>query len=188
MTGAILALDTATVSGFAYGRPGERPTWGAWNSAAPTTGAMLHKFREQLLRLCDSVQPTLIVFESPYVPREYYQHGPPINATTLRRLFALAGIVEEVACGFGVECYEAPIGEISKFFLGSAKQGGRAAKKAATIKMCRLYGWVTDSDDAADALALWSYAEHTIAPRIGSQRHASAGRELPLHGLLTHPP
>jgi hypothetical protein len=96
-------------------------------------------------------------------------------------------MIEAVCWRQQIEVYEARPSEISKFFLGNAKQGGRANKKAATIKMCRLYGWDTVSDDAADALALFAYAEHTIAPQIGSRRHASAGRELPLHGTLEIP-
>lgn len=180
----VLALDTATTVGFAFGEIGATPTWGAWNfTSKGGTGEVLHKFRRQLVATCDEVKPILIVYESPYVPRQFY-NGPPINPTTLRRLFALVGVVDEVAWGLGVECLEATVPEIAKFFLGNAKQGGRAAKKAATIKMCQLYGWDTVSDDAADALALWCLAEHTIAPQIGSRRSASARRELPIHGTL----
>lgn len=187
----ILALDSATTCGFAYGRPGEQPVWGAWNfTSKGGTGEVLHKFRRRLVATCEEIKPTLIVFESPYIPRQFYQaqdDGPPLNAKTLRRLYQLVGVVEEVAFGRKVECLEATVSEIASFFLGNARQGGREAKKAATIKMCRLCGWHTISDDAADALALWCLAEHTIQPQIGSRRSASAHRELPIHGTLAAP-
>ena len=180
----ILALDTATTVGWAAGRPGETPVWGERSfDGRGGNGEVIGKFRQWLNQRCYDLKPTLIVFEAPYIPGRFGK-GPPMNAATLRRLLALAGEVEAVAWELRIRCLEATVGEISKFFLGNARQGGREAKKAATIKMCGLYGWETVSDNAADGLALWAYAEFVVSPEIASRRLAGAGRELPLHGTL----
>ncbi len=186
----ILALDTSTVTGWAAGRPGETPTWGERSFAGRGgNGEVIGKFRHWVNQCCYELKPTLVVFEAPYIPRPgrgpKFGGPPPMNALTLRRLLALVGEVEAVCWELRIRCVEATAPEISKFFLGNARQGGRDAKKAATIKMCGLYGWHTVSDNAADALALWHYAEFITEPQIASRRLAGARRELPLHGKTT---
>jgi hypothetical protein len=189
----ILAIDSATSTGWATGEPGGTPRFGVKRFGAHrTNGQVIAEFYAWLRGLCDETGADLICFESPYIPQPRYRNArfdkaPPMNPLVLRRLFALVGIVEAVAHERQVECFEATPSEISKFFLGNARQGGREAKKAATIKMCRLYGWTTPTDDEADALALFCMAEHQVAPQIGSRRTASAGRELPIHGTLAAP-
>lgn len=182
----ILALDTATVTGWAAGRVGSAPAWGSQDfSDKAGSGAVLGKFRYWLNQRCHEFSPKLIVFEAPYVPinrqpkfvraGEGFAAGrggpPPMNPLTLRRLLGLTGIVEATAYELGIECREATAGEITKFFTGRMRHGGRDAKKAATITMCRAYGWdVADNDDAADALALWCMAEAQLDPRAAMRR------------------
>jgi|ERR1700687_422318 len=181
----ILSLDTSTITGWAAGRPGERPQFGERHfGSGRSNGEVLCLFRHWLNARCDELRPTSIWVEAPYVPSRF-SPGPPMNALTMRRLLAMAVEAEAVAWERRIEYHEPTIGEIAKFFLGNARQGGRANKKAATIKMCSIYGWDTTSDNAADALALWHYAEFNLAPQIASQRLAGAKRELPLHGTLT---
>jgi hypothetical protein len=173
----ILALDTATVTGWAAGNPGDEPTWGSRDFTSPGgNGEVIAKFRHSLNGLCYKFKPTTIVFESPYIPRPNFNRRPgagppPMNALTLRRLLTLTGIVEEVAWELRIECLEATAAEIMKFFLGTGRvAGGRPAKKAATIAMCQRYGWATVDEDACDALALWTMAEGIIDPRAASRR------------------
>jgi hypothetical protein len=170
----ILALDTATTTGWAAGRPGERPIWGARRFPGGSTGEMLTIFRAWLESRCDELRPALIAFESPYIPRPSarFRGAPPLNPLTLRRLLAIVGMVEAVAWQRQIDCIERNPSEIAKFFLGNSRQGGRDAKKAATIKMCAIYGWQTVSDDAADALALWTMAEALTAPQLAARRGA----------------
>jgi hypothetical protein len=173
----ILALDPATTCGFAYGRPGDEPEFGARDFTGPGgNGEVIGKFRLWLLEMCSRQRVQMIVFESPYVPRpKKWKPGEPppretINPLTLRRLYALAGEVEAVAWQLRLECLEATTAEICKFFTGTSYHGGRDNKKAAIIARARQYGWDTLSDDAADALALWAMAENIVDPALSSRR------------------
>jgi crossover junction endodeoxyribonuclease RuvC len=197
----ILACDVATTTGFAWGNIGETPKWNVVNfSGKSGTGEVLAKFRFYLMDRILVLKPEILVFESPFIPvaraPRFAKAGtgiaavsgpPPMNALTLRRLLAMTGLVEEIAFERGIKCREATVLDITRFFTGTTRHGGRANKKAATIEACRRLGWVTVSDDAADALSLWCYAEHIIAPQIAARRAAGARLELPLHGTLADP-
>jgi len=189
MTGGILALDVATTTGWAYGLPGARPQWGHFRAGKPGTpsGAIAAAFRTWLDDRCEEWQPRAVVFESPYVPevtprRVRTTQGravwtmpggqPPININTLRRLITLCGLVEMTAAERRLVCREEAPNVICRHFTGHGSWGGRAAKKAATIKMCQVYGWATSDDNEADALALWVYAEAALAPRHAARRGA----------------
>jgi len=165
----ILALDPATTVGWAAGAPGETPTWGSRQFDGKATGAVVGLFRHWLIERCRELHPTLVVFEAPYIPRP--NAAVPINAKTLRRLLGLVATIEAVSWELRVRCYETTALDIARFFVGSARMP-RNAKKAATIDMCRRYGWHVTNDNEADALALWHLAEATVAPEIGLRRGA----------------
>lgn len=171
----IFALDTATVTGWAAGRPGSSPMWGARSFRGDSTGEIIAQFRYWLEARILEHKPTLICFEAPYIPRQQKPgrdakfYGPPINAITLRRLLALAATVEAAAWEHRIPCREKTPLEISKFFIGTARLK-RVEKKLATVDMCRRYGWETVSEDAADALALWAMAEAALDPAAARAR------------------
>lgn len=198
----IIALDIATAVGWASGRPGDEPEWGARNFAGKGgTGEVVAKFRAWINERCYTLKPTLVVFESPYVPvpraARFVRAGtdpasappgpPPMNPLVLRRLLGMIATVEAVCFELRIPCAESTSAEITKFFTGRARWGSREAKKAETIRVCSIYGWTTVSDDAADALALWHLAEFKVSPEIASRRRAGAGAELALHGTLDAP-
>lgn len=199
-----LALDVATRVGWASGEVGGTPTFGVADfSSKGGNGEVLARFRMWLMREVEALKPDLIAFEAPYIPiaraPQFVRSGtefgraaggaPPMNPIVLRRLLAMVGLVEEIAFEHQIRCREATNQEIAKFFIGKARvPGGRPAKKLMTIEACRRLGWQTVSDDAADGLALWSFAEHILAPDVSSRRSAGAGLELPLHGLLAPVP
>lgn len=197
----ILALDTATTSGAAWGNVGTQPQWTAFTAKGASLGAKLWRFRAWLNSVIDETNPTLIVYESRYLPvgrqprvvRAGTAVGvapagtPPINIDVLKLLLGIDGEVHEVAFGRVIELREATSAEFIAYFTGKARHGGRAAKKAATIAACDRMGWVTESDDVADALALWAFAEHKVAPEIAARRMAGAGVELGLRGTLDRP-
>lgn len=164
----ILALDTATTTGWAAGKPGDTPKCGARRFGGGSTGEVIGLFRYWLNGRCDEFDPTLIVFEKPYIPRGG-RKGPMIPEATIRRLLGIAAQVEAVAWERKIACREASPLEIARFFIGTQTLK-RAEKKAATIAMCGRYGWLTESDDVADALALWAMAEATIAPKLAARR------------------
>lgn len=182
MTGGILALDVATTTGWAYGMPGDRPAFGHFRAGKPrdATGEVLAQFRVWLDRCCAKSQPRMVVFEAPYVPRfapkkvrtktgQVISTTPssstPIDIYVVRRLFAMCGLVEMIAYEHNIACREAGSSEICRFFTGNGSWGGRAGKKAATQKACAVYGFPGVTEDEADALALWVYAEAVLFPR-----------------------
>jgi hypothetical protein len=182
MNDGILALDVATCTGWAYGLPGDRPCFGRFRSGKPRDGLglVLGEFRTWLDCRCEEWKPRLIAFEAPYVPRvapktirtktgRVISIAPststPIDIKVIRRLFAMAGLVELVAHDHAIPCREEASNVICKHFTGNGSWGGRAGKKAATQKMCAVYGWPDVSEDEADALALWVYAESVLFPK-----------------------
>jgi hypothetical protein len=178
----ILALDNATRLGFCQGAIGASPTWGAHDFGRKrSNGEVLSAFRTWLCHKIDEIQPTIIVFESPYMPGPNSRFSAPANALTIRRLFAFAGFTEAICVERRVRCYEARPSEITRAFLGGPAPRQRAEKKAATIKMARLLGYAVADDDEADAVALWCFAESVFAPAMISQRRANVGLELSLH-------
>lgn len=174
----ILALDTATVTGWACGPVGGTPKFGARNfgGSGIARGLVFAQFRFWLHSGCQKLRPTLIVYESPYIPRPQEKQDPTrrrfvMNADTLRRLLWFTGEIEEVAAELNIECREATTGEIARFFTGKARwPGGRDEKKERTKEMCRAYGWDVTNDNEADALALWAMAEAIVSPRAASAR------------------
>jgi hypothetical protein len=193
MTGGLLALDVATTTGWAYGRPGDRPSFGRFRSGKPrpkgegNAGEVLAQFRGWLERHCDYWRPGMMVFEAPYVPRvtptrvrtrgghlvaTMPSSSAPIDIHVLRRLIAMCGLVEMVAYERAIPCREEASNVICRHFTGNGSWGGRANKKAATQKMCSVYGWPGVSEDEADALALWVYAEAVLFPKAAVQRGA----------------
>jgi len=190
MTGGILALDVATTTGWAYGMPGDRPAFGHFRSGTPrrkgaddNLGEVLTEFRGWLDRWCAKSEPRMMVFEAPYVPRfapkkvrtrtgQVVATEPnkaiPIDIKVVRKLFAMCGLVEMVAHDRAIPCREAQSNVICRHFTGNGSWGGRENKKAATQKMCAVYGWPDVSEDEADALALWVYAEAVLFPKARS--------------------
>lgn len=164
----ILAIDPGTTTGWAAGEPGSTPEWGVRKFQGKTTGEVCGLYRHWMNQRCYDLKPSLIVFEAPYVPRP---NSPlPMNVLTLRRLLGIAATIEACAWELRIRCNEATPLDIARFFLNTTKFK-RDAKKAATIEMCRRYGWdVADSDDAADSLALWAMAECSVDPAATLRR------------------
>lgn len=195
----ILALDIATHVGWCQGAPGSAPQYGTADFTSKSgTGEVCARFRFFLMDKVLALKPTLIAFESPYVPvprgpqivragtapARAFKGPPPMNPMVLRRLLAMVGLVEEIAFERAIKCRECVSGEFVKFWTGKGSWGGRDAKKEAVMRVCRQRGFSPPDDNAGDALALWHYAEATIAPEIASRRAAAARLELPLHGML----
>jgi hypothetical protein len=189
MTGGVLALDVATTTGWAVGLPGERPVCGHHRAGKPgcAGGEVLAQFADWLEALVAAHAPVWIAFEAPYVPRVAPRrvrarngavitlaphNGPPIDNNVIRRLYGLCGLVELTAHRHRIACREAGSSEICKFFTGNGSWGGRANKKAATMKMAAVYGFPGVTEDEADALALWVYAEAVLFPKAAARRGA----------------
>lgn len=200
----ILALDCATKVGFACGPIGAQPPlleYGMrdFGRKDRTNGAIIGLFRGWFAQRVFTLRPQLVVFESPYIPvprgpfaKPGKSSPPPMNPHTLRRLLGMTGAVEAVCDELRIDCREATTQEFTKFLTGKGRYpGGRDEKKAAVIQACRHLGCEPQDDNAADALAIFFYAESILSPRAAEHRRrlaADRDRELngagPLFGII----
>jgi Holliday junction resolvasome RuvABC endonuclease subunit len=186
----IACFDLATVTGWSAGHPGQCPIWGhRRNGGRPgaPVGAILADFDDWLRGHLDTLQPSVIYYEAPFIPRAGKDGKSTINPATVLMLYSLKGILLADAHRRDLIAHDVNISKITTHFTGfSWGRAGRAEKKAATIRMAALYGWKVESDDEADALALFVYAENQVDPVAARQRSAgplwaqAAARETPL--------
>src|SRR6266705_1794119 len=109
----IIALDVATVTGWAAGKPGQTPMWGERDfGRGRENGEVISGFRHWCIALFSELKATTVCFESPYIPGRFGS-GPPMNALTLRRLLAMVVQVEAVAFELHIRCHEATVMEIT---------------------------------------------------------------------------
>lgn len=164
----VLALDLATVTGWAVDRPD--------GSGVPLTGTVAcrhvdNDFGTAYVALerfiVDAVsvhQITHLAFEAPLVMAGRAGAKVQTNVNTVRKLLGLAAVAELVGTRLGLQVYEANVQTVKKHFAGT----GRATKDDIKAR-CRLLGWPIKDDNAADAAALWSYAkslfDRSWAPR-----------------------
>lgn len=167
--GAVLALDLATTTGWAWHRPGMgRPFFGAFRlpGGAQDVGepaAALEAWLVDLFgRVASSGAPvTHVFFEAQHIAAK-------INVATVYRLIGLGATAEKVAFQHGARAYKVSISEWRKHFIG---RGGGFKRDPATkkylpgenpkelaIQQCARYGWHTDVADAAEACGILDYA------------------------------
>lgn len=156
----ILALDLATVTGWAVGVASAAPSPTALEAAAGTVtpvtsgfisfrehsgepGYLYRALEDWLHAMIDGHSPDIVVFEAPLAR----------NAHTARLLFGMAAIAEMVAAQRGIECAEVHVSAIKKHATGH----GMADKKM-MIAAALQRGWKPREDNEADALWLWDYA------------------------------
>lgn len=177
----VLAIDGAAIAGFALGDTGTEPRFGSRCFAGSgASGEVVARFARFLRAIIEREHPDVIAYEAPYFPMGF-RRGPPANAKTLRRLLGLAEIIDAIAWDYRLRCYQATAGEVCSYLTGKSNWGGRDKKKAATIAAARQWGWAVADDNAADACAVWAYAESILDPVAAAQRRARLGLELALH-------
>ena len=151
----ILALDIATVTGWAFGAPGSVPRagtirWADVGSSNAAVGCGVLRWVSDFTKLN---KVDAVYFEAPFDPRVM---GKKTNFNTTRLLVGLPFLIETLFEAKGIEIIrEASVGDVRKHFLGKAPRGDEG--KAQVQLRCRQLGWKFDSADAADALAVWSF-------------------------------
>ncbi len=154
----ILALDLALRTGWALGTPADAKPMSGSIQIARQDASMAKMFSEWRVILRDflSLNPdvTLVIFESPLLP---FMKAGNTNIQTIRRLIGLAAVTEELLFSLGkYDIREARVSDVRSHFIGSNRHK-RAEAKMITARKCRQLGWEPVDDNAADALALWSY-------------------------------
>jgi len=163
----VLALDVATVTGFARGTVGEAPrTVGSIRFGRPTASnnaVFAHALQWMAAMLEPKPRPDILILEA-MLPA-----GAAIGATnreTRDRLAGLHGIIRAVAHCRGIyEISEASVGDVRAHFIGDRMLKRHVAKREVMFR-CRQLGWPVEDDNAGDALALWSYACAIVDPQL----------------------
>lgn len=157
----VLFLDVARKTGVAHDGPHPgRPVTRLIRLPSPSGdaedgrgyGGVFMAFRRDVIALAQVVRPEAIGFEAPL----QIVHGKGLSSftsqATIRMLFGLVAIVEEVAENLGIACYETHNQTIKKYLTGTGR-----ADKAMMLAACARLGWDVGGDDnCADAAAGWA--------------------------------
>lgn len=162
MAGKIIALDIATTVGFAIDGPEEwKPLTGTVRFAADGDdfGRAYVGFEKWLTDLIGVQKPDIMAFEAPLIVGGPRGTTRPTNANTVRLLFGLAAVAEMVGSRAGLRVFECHIQTVRRHFVGN----GRCQKPEVRAR-CKLLGWDVQSNDAADAAAIWDFARSQFRP------------------------
>lgn len=150
----ILFVDVGTQRiGWAFGGPDQGPTHGTYEPPATgnNLGWLMVDVGAWVTPLMVKNNISLIAYESPILVG-----GNSFN--TIRKVAAVGAELERAAHLLGVPCEEIGASQVRKAFLGTNNTPkGTKEIKAAVIRQCHLHGWNPGTDDAADALAGWTY-------------------------------
>jgi hypothetical protein len=165
----ILALDVATITGFARGRVGATPVSGSvrFGNFETKNNAVFGKALAWISKeLEPQPRPDLVILEALLPPDA--MKGKTSKAVR-DRLAGLHGIMRAVANLRGIpEIAEASVGDIRGHFIFD-RAARRETAKAETLLQCRRLGWPAEDDHAGDACALFSYACALIDPKTALQ-------------------
>lgn len=171
MSARILALDLASVVGFAHNADPRGPRTGSKSFAPPAAGSKNRlvwmpgdrwsAFTEWLNTTVEVVRPSLIVIEQPLAEHK--------SAQAARVAFGMVTRVEEAAARRRI-----PVREVHNSTLKAWATGSGRADKAAMVAAAQgLYPGVFTSDDEADSALLLAFAEAGFpepAPKSKSRR------------------
>lgn len=118
------------------------------------------EFDEWLNQKLELLRPVYMFAEDTFMPR---------SSMVAKRLYGLRAETIRICHRRNVRLRWVPVSTVHRFFTGIGRSPA-GQKKQATIRVCRNYGWSPQSDNMADALAVWLFAEHAIAPNISGQR------------------
>ena len=150
-----LALDLATVCGFAIGDTGARDyLFGSkriLGGQQDELGPYAADFAEWLGGSIRAHGIEKVGFEAPVLP-------PKTQIATLERLYGLKMVTELVCFRAGVPVVQEHMQTVRRHFMGAGWHARKGDIKVAICKQCRLLGYrVGDDHNAADAVALLDY-------------------------------
>ena len=161
----IAALDVATNCGWACGIIGTCPAAGSIRFgiiAHDSPDEIFARALDWAVDFFEREQPDILMLEA-LLPADAMVGKT--SRMTRDRLAGLDAIMRGVARISGVgEIASATVGDIRAHFIG-ARNTKRVDAKRETIARCRMLGWPAVDDNAADALAAWSYTCALIDPR-----------------------
>lgn len=177
----ILALDLATQTGVCFGAAdtGEVPTLEHFRlpSTGDEVGRFVNDFEDRIRALIALVEPTLIVFEAPVLPRAKFNRETKkveggVSIITTRKLQGLAAMLEAIADREKLECKELQPSQVKQALTGKGN-----AKKAEMVRACRAFGLNPhtythqgeEASDEADAFGVWLCALRMRHPKLAGR-------------------
>ena len=170
----VLALDLASVTGWAFGAPGDRPKYGSqrFASIGASHEAIFWAAFRWMSNACEDFDPDVVVWEAPLAT--IFKRGST-NAATTTLLYGLPAIVGMCAYRRNIfDIRKAETRDVRLHFIGSNPK--RVKAKPLVMRQCHVMGWPVTDDNQADALATWHYMCSLLEPSI-------AVRPLPLFGM-----
>lgn len=145
----VAGLDVATTTGVCLGKPGQAPAF--WSEDLGKRLPHEERFAKALKltqRLINEHGVTAIGIEAPIIVAG---RDKKVNN---HLLMGLISCIQGWASIKGVPCALYEVGTIDKHFLGM-RMKGREQRKAAIMNRCQSLGWGPQSDDEADAGAVF---------------------------------
>ena len=164
MNPPIMALDLASVSGWAVGIPGGTPISGAirFASVGASHEAVFAGALKWMSEKCATHQPAVVVWEAP-LATSFRRGQSNINTTTL--LYGLPAVIGAVAYLRGIyDIRKASTRDVRMHFIGQNPKGHIGKKLV--LRQCRAMGWNPTDDNEADALATWHFMCALIEPKL----------------------
>ena len=165
----MLALDPASVTGFAYGAPDDTPEIGSVKFSrehdvrADVFGRAVAWWRMRM----QTRAPHLLVIEPPIPPGDLWGRSNYDATVILHGLYAIfTGLATEQK----IPVIEAPTATWRRYFLGRGKLP-RAEAKLAAKRLCRHLKWGDEKsdDNACEAAGIWAWGCAQAEPKL-SQR------------------
>lgn len=160
----VLALDLASVSGWAYGEPGGVPLHGTirFASVGASHEAVFANAVHWMSRMIVDHPIDLVCWEAP-LAASFKRGTTTVNTTTL--LYGLPAVIGAVAYNAGIhDFYKADTKAVRLHFIGGNPP--RTVAKRLTKYQCVKMGWNVQDDNEADALATWSYMCSLLEPKL----------------------
>lgn len=167
----ILALDIATMTGWARGEAGEKPTYGTVRLKKPDEPVRVAGYN-MMCFLADAFRagrPDFVCWEEALQPVFHVRRAAETgeiaqNNASMTLPVILDGVIYACCRRANVECAPVNRMKVLKHFTGKAKWGGRAEAKKAVVGRCHALGLMQaheKNDDMADALAIFDWASAT---------------------------
>jgi hypothetical protein len=150
MPAPVLALDLASISGWACGEPGGKPAHGShrFARAGASHEAIFAGAVKWINGLLNEYEPRVVVWEAP-MPTSFKTTN--INTATL--LYGLPAVIGAVVYLRGVyDIRKADTRDVRLHFIGSNPK--RAQAKPKVMRQCRVMGLPVSDDNEADALGV----------------------------------
>jgi hypothetical protein len=160
----VLALDLASVTGWAVGWPGTTPEHGSirFASKGASHEAVFVRAYCWMREAIERYHPGIVVWESP-MPTSFNRGSTNTNTTTL--LYGLPAIIGMTAYQNGIfDIRKATTRDVRMHFIGQNPKGHIGKKLV--MRQCRAMGWEVADDNESDSLATWHYMCSLIEPKL----------------------